>query len=429
MRRSTRLASKANYVHDATLHAPGTSPRALRSQTPRTAQPRKKQSKPPKPAKKSGIDGDALMLIVKSIPDKMERWQAAAAFALAGAFGSGWKEFLAPFWLTEAQQLFPDNSFLQGPFRTTQSKKRAAKIAKMDLDNLPQTVAPELVAVARHILLERQVEREIEALQVPTTGRGSRIAQTRALSEYHLNHHDIAHLDYTSRSNPYHPSWNPMKLFNLKDIIRTAYLKYGGAAGLEEENKKSDLRKEHFRQTKDQRDQRRREKMEQRREELRAALAARGAELRDDSEVCFDYIHKRSRLPLQYVVDEEAERQQRENELVAALGERGLCLRSDSSLCDQYIEGESYKSLAEIVDIMHEMDFYFKYTRYPLIKDRMYEWWRTFGPRYEEMPYFSEDAKVEALSELKGRIGVEKILSIPNLPPTIRARLEREKKK
>jgi hypothetical protein len=395
MRSYSKTTSKAtNGRKTGRKAAPMHQTRASSAAKASTQKKQNKKAQKPAASPKTDLDGDDLMLIVKSIPDKMDRWQAAAAIALAGGFGNDWREQLQPFWLHEAQHLFPDNSFLQGPFKTKQSKKRAAKIAHLPVESLPQTVPPELVAIARRILLERQTEREIQAMDArEDINLDAHITLSRALSEYQLNHHDIQDLVYVNRRNPHGRNFTPMHLFTLRDVIRTAYLKHGGPDGLKEAQEKSALRKEHLAATKEIRAQRRREKLERE----RAASEAR--------------------------------RQQRKDQLVAALAERGLQLRSDSHLCDDYIEyDESEYPLDEIVDIMHEMNFYFKHTKYKHFQEIEHD------DFYEEHGYYdyeasievSEYAKSSALSDLIKEIGVQGVLAIPNLPPTIRRRLLRE---
>ena len=60
---------------------------------------------------------------------------------------------------------------------------------------------------------------------------------------------------------------------------------------------------------------------------------------------------------------EEHQMEQRRADLIAALAAKNLQLRSDSVMCREYIEhGE--RSLEEVVDIMHEMQFFFSQTSY-----------------------------------------------------------------
>jgi len=93
-----------------------------------------------------------------------------------------------------------------------------------------------------------------------------------------------------------------------------------------------------------------------------------------------------------------AARQERESQLVEALRERGLERRSDSRLCDEYVEGRSEYDLDHIVDIMEEMRFYYRRTRYvhhvKRIKNEHREWGERW--RHDEV---SEDAKERALDQ------------------------------
>ena len=219
------------------------------------ALPEEKQEKEqqvlPKPTRTSCSNSDALMLVIRSLPDKMDRWQAAASCALASAFGpTGWKEILPQFWLDEAQDLFSDSSFTAGPFKTVVLKKKAAKISKMPIERVAQTVPPELVGFVRQILLERGVEAEMQALEErKDSNLDSHITLTRALTEYKLNRDDIANLHFESRTNPHsNPYRNaaPMRLYTLRDIIKTALLKHGGPSGLSAVREGVAVRKEIF---------------------------------------------------------------------------------------------------------------------------------------------------------------------------------------
>lgn len=69
-------------------------------------------------------------------------------------------------------------------------------------------------------------------------------------------------------------------------------------------------------------------------------------------------------LTVDEIVEAAWDRAAREKELRAALAARGLELRSDSRLCEQYIWfGKG--SLDKLVNTMEEMRFYFTHTSYP----------------------------------------------------------------
>lgn len=88
-----------------------------------------------------------------------------------------------------------------------------------------------------------------------------------------------------------------MRLYTLKDIIRIAYLKHGGAAGLEDAQMASAARKQSYQSNKE-------TKQQQRTAELRAALAARGLQLRSDSHACHQYINGSNQKTLLEVVNQ-----------------------------------------------------------------------------------------------------------------------------
>ena len=103
-------------------------------------------------------------------------------------------------------------------------------------------------------------------------------------------------------------------------------------------------------------------------------------------------------------------KKKRKADLLSALSKKGLELREDSRLCKEFIENESRDySLGEIVTKMVEMRFFFEYTDYERIRDRMKReeilsqrelFGRGFYP--VDMDEISESAKSEALARYKG---------------------------
>jgi hypothetical protein len=118
--------------------------------------------------------------------------------------------------------------------------------------------------------------------------------------------------------------------------------------------------------------------------------------------------------------------ERRRARLRAALAARGLELRVDSRLCDAYIlRGEG--SAQEIAAIMHEMDFLYKHTTYA---EDLADWEEIYAEGCEDhnrAAYMAmhhhtirQEAKNTAFKKLMARVGREGILTLPNLPPEIR---------
>ena len=405
MRRSSRIALKASAEREALANAPPSKPpsasvagaslakpatKAKPSAKPKAKpgpQRKKKKQEPQEAAQThSGTDRDALMIIIRSLPDKMDRWQTAASCALASAFGpTGWKEFLQPFWLNEAHDLFPNKAtFTTGPFTNNQTKKKAVRVSKMSADSIPETVPLELVGFARGIVVKQQVETEMEGVEEALGIRlNSRITRTRAMAEYRLNADDMEPLPHLSKPNPHNSNGvehAPMRLYKMRDIVRTALLKHGGLSGLEDVQHDIATRKQKFRENKE-------TKMQMRREELADALA-----------------------------------------------EKGLEIRSDSYLCEQYINGSGRIPIRSVVDDAVEMDFYFKHTDYSDFLDDETESW--MGEHFTGEPLtvsekseISSSAKARALSSLMNEKSVEEILDISDLPASVRRLVKQRQEK
>lgn len=90
----------------------------------------------------------------------------------------------------------------------------------------------------------QQINWDMEALaEEGTVNLNGRITVTRAKNEYLLTDRDIADLEFIKRKNPHHPDAHPMRLFLVREIVKTSYMKHGGAAGLEAAREMKELRK------------------------------------------------------------------------------------------------------------------------------------------------------------------------------------------
>jgi len=115
------------------------------------------------------------------------------------------------------------------------------------------------------------------------------------------------------------------------------------------------------------------------------------------------------------------------------LREHNLALRDDSTLCNKYIEN-NIGDVNEIVTIMVEMDFYFKYTQYSNIlynqrsnyidnerSYRYYDWDYYITLTSKDKTMLSTSAKKEALKLwCNKRKDCDDAISQPYLPRSLR---------
>jgi hypothetical protein len=109
--------------------------------------------------------------------------------------------------------------------------------------------------------------------------------------------------------------------------------------------------------------------------------------------------------------------------LTEALAAHGLPLRADSRLCDSFIRYGGI-SLAEVVRIMREMKFYFEHTDYSDYYERVRNVFLKMDGRADPEE-ISDEAKDFALERLVERLGTDAVLSNPDLPPSLRDKVQR----
>ena len=92
---------------------------------------------------------------------------------------------------------------------------------------------------------------------------------------------------------------------------------------------------------------------------------------------------------------EKVEREERREQLQVALLAKGLMIRSDSVMCNRYINGYKQHSLEQVVDIMVNMDWLHKHTRYSeMIREAMRDAY--YDARDEAEDEWDVDAIVES---------------------------------
>ena len=97
----------------------------------------------------------------------------------------------------------------------------------------------------------------------------------------------------------------------------------------------------------------------------------------------------------------------KKEELKNELKKYDLTIRNDSILCERFIDGDNTYLLNELVYIMVEMDWYYKYTNYSKIIKNLYDDFYYEQKKYGYYGDFDEDDKME-LSKNAKKIALEK---------------------
>jgi hypothetical protein len=363
---------------------------------------------------------EVLATVVQRLDDPLERWQTAAAMAMAGCFGCEWKNHLRGFWADEARAF--GSSPETGPYHTADDLRRAARccgyqvrgLKKSELRALvPQTVPPGVVYVAREANRDRRVARDVDAYLA--TADDATITATDAKKTYCVTEDDLDAVSYEARANPHYRSGPMMRLYRVRDVVVAAYEKHGGAAGLAAAQTHREARVQ-ARASAKARVQNERHAVQAEHARARAdvvdtALANAGLDPRPF--MCRYEV-------VQYVsngigcINEIVAQCRREAQLRAALCERGLELRTDSRLCEQYIQ-RGHGNIAAIVETMDEMRFYHTHTTYATFREQVYRRHRMSATE------ISAIAKERAWKHVLKHRTREWLLR--HLPPSLRPRL------
>ncbi len=171
----------------------------------------------------------------------------------------------------------------------------------------------------------------------------SKICKKTVKSRYALTDKDIAKLDYDEVPNPHYRSMMSMYLFDEDTVREFAHMKYGGEIGLEKILEKRAASSE----------------------KRRKSIASKHTNRKD--------------------------------ELQQKLRDRKLTLRCDSKLCASYIT-RGTPSLDFVVEMMHEMNFYFTKTNYRKHYKKIVKVYKECESHYDPEEV-SSSAKEDALSE------------------------------
>lgn len=286
------------------------------------------------------------------------------------------------------------------------------------------------------------VSDEIKQLRI---SENDEIIQTTALKEFFLDKEDLQTISYNrvkSGGNSYY-----VHLYQQDDVIKVALNKYGGLEGFFSEKKRRENKKNIQEERKQKRESDRMNELRAMEQKYNISMsnyyidycAGRISKSEIES-IIADIIEKKRRrdeishyrdftnverekyvnstMTLENFRNRLIERKNRKTELVKKLEEKGLQLRDDSKLCKQYIKhGEG--DLQYIVDVMEEMDWFYKNTKYAKFykeaKNREYQDWRSYrgwGESFEYDPTeISEIAKKMAISDYLGGS------ALPPFPP------------
>jgi hypothetical protein len=152
-----------------------------------------------------------------------------------------------------------------------------------------------------------------------------------------------------------------------------------------------------------------------------------------------NYINQQNRIKLEKKIQQEKkviEKNKRKQDILQLLKENNLQLRDDSILCNNYIDYD-IGNINEIVTIMIEMDFYFKYTNYANIfynekSNYIYNMhsYNFYGNSYyslsnEEKNEISTSSKKKALKQwFMNQQNYETAIKRTNLPPSLREKIK-----
>ena len=286
------------------------------------------------------------------------------------------------------------------------------------------------------------VSDEIKQLRI---SENDEIIQTTALKEFFLDKEDLQIIPCNrvkSGGNSYY-----VHLYQQDDVIKVALNKYGGLEGFFSEKKRRENKKNIQKERKEKRESDRMNELRAMEQKYNISMSnyyvdycAGKISKSEIASIIGDLIEKKRRrdeishyrdftneerekyvnstMTLENFRNGLIEQKNRRTELVKKLEEKGLQLRDDSKLCKQYIKrGEG--NLQHIVDVMEEMDWFYKNTKYSKFykeaKDKEYQDWRSYrgwGEFFEYDPTeISEIAKKMAISDYLGGTAV------PPLPP------------
>jgi hypothetical protein len=240
MRRSSRIAAKANAAAVAPPvkkePVPEVAPSAPKIKKEQASRPIKREAPSPSPAPASSKETTSK----ESTPSISSESSDSDEYS---------PEYESPEKIRKAPRRRPPKKAVEAAL--------AAAVAAATAGPAPARPQPAIQPSAQYDdTYVTQINYEMEALaEEGTVNLNSRITVTRAKAEYQLNANDIAHLSFQTRKNPHHPDAAPMRLFSLREIIKTAYLKHGGAAGLQAALDRSAARKERLRQGREAREE------------------------------------------------------------------------------------------------------------------------------------------------------------------------------
>ena len=161
----------------------------------------------------------------------------------------------------------------------------------MESPEMPQGMTARAYVLSKICVLCGQ---DIDSAEGCSLCSKQRISVTHAKSQFSLNDNDLSRFGFLCVENPHYANAAPMRLYRVEDVQLAYRRKHRMPyeAFLERKKEKRRLAAE-----------RKQIKMTSRTEMLEDALAAKGLELRDDSQRCDDFIRGSNKLSLEEVVD------------------------------------------------------------------------------------------------------------------------------
>lgn len=180
----------------------------------------------------------------------------------------------------------------------------------------------------------------------------STMCTSLAKTTFYLTDKDLVNLIYTPKINPYYRNAPPMKMYNKQDLIQIAFRKH-------KTNTKT-------------------------------------------VKTLKEIIHDKKEKSLIRQQTKQNKQVQREIELREALDVYGLFIRDDSRVCNEYIQrgrGPNGETLSQVVDIMVEMNWYFKHNYKNIFNNIKREY--IYNDEWYDINQVSQEAKIQIIRNYK----------------------------
>jgi hypothetical protein len=170
-----------------------------------------------------------------------------------------------------------------------------------------------------------------------------------AKTTFCLTDKDLVNLIYTPKINPYYRNAAPMKMYNKQDLIRIAFRKH-----------------------------------------------------KSNTKTLKEIAHDKKEKSLNRQQTTQNKQVQREIELGEALDVYGLFIRDDSRVCNEYIQrgrGPNGETLSQVVDVMVEMNWYFKHDYKNIFNNIKQKY--IYDDEWYDINQVSQEAKIRIIRKYK----------------------------